>query len=101
MKYRVRKGFVLHRPDRPPVQGGTIVDLSAAEFEQYAHQLEPYEVIPLTEPKTEPEAIVPTDSDSEPTETPKRRSRKKNPEKEAEPQIPTELLDEELTDATT
>lgn len=66
MKYRVRKGFVLHRPDRPPVQGGTIVDLSAAEFEQYAHQLEPYEVIPLTEPKTEPEAIVPEPTPEEP-----------------------------------
>lgn len=75
------------------------MDLSAAEFEKYAHQLEPYEVIPLTEP----EAIVPADPDSEPTEPPKRRSRKKNPEKETEPQTEpqTQLLEEELTDATT
>ena len=75
MKYRVRKDFVLHRPDRPPTVGGTIVDLTAAEFEQYAHQLEPYEVIPLTEPP--PIAPDPETIEAEPTELPKRRSRKK------------------------
>jgi len=81
MKYRVRQNFVLHRPDRSPALGGTIVDLTAAEFEQYAHQLEPYEVIPLTEPVTEPEPIA-SEPEPEP-QTPKRRSRKKdleNPE---------------------
>ena len=85
MKYRVRKDFVLHRPDRSPAVGGTIVDLTAAEFEQYAHQLEPYEVIPLTEPVTEPEPIAPLPepiaSEPEPEpQAPKRRSRKKDPE---------------------
>ena len=30
------------------------MDLTAAEFEQYAHQLEPYEVVPLSEPPPKP-----------------------------------------------
>lgn len=69
------------------------MDLTAAEFEQYAHQLEPYEVIPLVEVSivTEPETI---ETEAEPTEPPpKRRSRKKDPD--PEPQN----LEEELTDA--
>jgi len=88
MKYRVRKSFVLHRPDRPPAPGGTIVDLTAAEFEQYAHQLEPYEVIPLPEPLPEPETetivLEPPaeepETEVEPETTPKRRRSKKDPD---------------------
>jgi len=92
MKYRVRKSFVLHRPDRPPAPGGTIVDLTAAEFEQYAHQLEPYDVIPLSEPQPEPlpepetETIVleppaeEPETEVEPETTAKRRRSKKDPD---------------------
>ena len=91
MQYRVRKNFVLHRPDRPPASGGSIVDLTAIEFEKYAHQLEPYEVIPLVEGSIAPEPET-IETEPEPTEPPpKRRSRKKDPD--PEPQN----LEEELT----
>lgn len=62
--FLVRQGFTLHLGDRPPIPGGTIVELTAAEFERHAHQLEPVPRQPISvapvvtespEPVVEPE----------------------------------------------
>lgn len=80
MEYRVRSGFVLHLGDRPPIPGGAIVSLTAAEFERHAHQLEPVaetdietEIIPAEVPAQEVPLKPPDETEGEP----KQRSRKK------------------------
>ena len=79
MDYRVRQGFVLHRPDRPPVTGGAIVSLTAAEFERYAHQLEPLgeEPSPVPDPFFDPEDEPEAEPETEQA-APKRTRRKKD-----------------------
>lgn len=84
MQYRVRKGFTLHLNDRPPVSGGSVVELTATEFERYAHQLEPFTEVepePVTEVELDTE-VIETEAEAEPAEAEpkKRRSRKKDDE---------------------
>ena len=79
--FLVRKGFTLHLGDRPPIPGGTIVELTAVEFERHAHQLEP---VPRQPVEPTPEPVAEPTPESQDEAKPKKRKSTRKPANEDE-----------------